>query len=198
MRVAALAVVVGGASVTGDPVGCSGLQHNPEITLSWSIPDGPGPSGVEFIGCYDWSADVDADSAHLAPGWQRCAIQGWRQDGELLVTSTPVRIASDAGVMHIDFDLPEGPIGGMGAEVRSTGKSVRLGNILPNTPAARAGLQAGDQVLSVDGLPTEYMATERFVRVVTGAPETPVWLEVRGQDAEVRDVYLIRQRILSR
>lgn len=199
MRIAALAVVVGGASVTGEPMGCSDLPTQQDIEVTWSIPDGPGPSGVQLIGCHDWGADVDHDGASFDPGWQRCAVQGWRQDGQLRVTSTPVKIASDADSIHVEFDLPSGPIGGMGAEVRSTGASVRIERVLPGTPAARAGLQAGDRVLAVDGNPTEYMSTDRFVRVVTGAPGSSVGLKVTSRSGEeIRDVHLIRQRIRSR
>lgn len=199
MRIAALAVVVGGASVAGEPMGCSGLPSHHDVEVTWSMPSGPGPTGIQLIGCHDWGAQLETHGASFDPGWQRCAVQGWRQDGELRVTSTPVKIPGDATSIHVDFDLPTGPIGGMGAEVRSTGAGVRIERVLPETPAALAGLRSGDRVIEVDGLPTEYMSTDRFVRVVTGAPGTAVGLKVRSRDGEeIRHVRLIRQRILSR
>ena len=197
MRIAALAIMVGGSAFTSD--GLSGCSEQPdEIRVTWSIPEGPGASGVELVGCHDWGRDLELHQAVLEPGWQRCSVRAWRKDGLLRVHSSTVRIDGDETSVHIDFDLPEGPIGGMGAEVRAFGPGVRIERVIEGSPAARAGIDAGERVVEVNGVSTDGMSTASFVRKVTGVPGTGVYLTIASpgcHESSVRQVWIKRERI---
>ncbi|MEM6929240.1 MAG: PDZ domain-containing protein, partial [Myxococcota bacterium] len=93
-----------------------------------------------------------------------------------------------------DFELPLGPIGGMGAEVVARCSGVELRDIRPGYPAEMAGLQAGDRVVAVDGWSTRHVSTREFVRMATGLPGTPVELDIL-RDGEPMTVRLTRERI---
>ncbi|MBX2801277.1 MAG: PDZ domain-containing protein [Myxococcales bacterium] len=188
------AVVASGAASSGETMSCSGPWTDHETELSWTIPDGPGSSGVDLIGCGDWDVELGADAAVVDAGWLTCAVRGWRQDGRLRVFSTPVKLDGDERAMHITFDLPAGPIAGMGAEFRPMGSMVLLTHIVSGSPADLAGLRPGDRVVKVDDTSTEAMSSSQFIRVVTGAPGTPVELWV-SSGGELRHVQMERARI---
>ena len=199
MRFAAFAVIVAASDWAGDSgMSCGDPSAaRDSVAVSWSIPGGPGSRGIELVGCGDWTSDLDAGSATLGVGWQPCSVRAWRKDGALRVLSQPVRVDGDETSLHISFDdLPRGPIGGVGAEVRAAGAGVRLERILSGTPAERAGMRAGEVVVAVDGRSTQDMSTVRFVRVVTGELHTPVTLRIEDRHGESwRDVTLVRESI---
>lgn len=193
MRVAMMAVILGVSS--GEGMSCQDPDEN-GISVTWTIPDGPGARGVELLGCHGWGRSLSDDAAQLTPTWTPCSIRAWRRDGLLRVHSTAVRVDGDERALHVAFDLPEGPIGGMGAEVRATGTSVRIEKILDDTPAERAAIPAGSRITAVNGVSTASMSTTRFVRTVTGTPGRPVMLELWEPGAsESRRVVLVRERL---
>ena len=62
---------------------------------------------------------------------------------------------------------------------------------IPGTPAARAGLLAGDRIVRIDGRPTRDMALQRAVSLIRGPSGTVVHLAVtRG--SETHDVAITR------
>lgn len=194
MRVAAIAVILGVSSGT-EGIGCQGGAPD-QIEISWAVPPGPGTRGVELLGCHGWGRELGTGTATLEPGWDACAMRAWRRDGRLRVTSTPVQIDGDASSMHVDFDLPEGPIGGMGAQVRAGGRSVTIEAVIPDTPAARADIVAGTRVMAVNGDSTSSMSTAGFVRAVTGMPGTPVVLTLLPPGAsDTHRTVIVRQPI---
>ena len=68
-----------------------------------------------------------------------------------------------------------------GEENRPRGYRVR--SVYPNSPASRAGVQVGDQILSVDGAPID--SQEAFDTILsTRGPGRPLKLVVRGKGAE--------------
>jgi membrane-associated protease RseP (regulator of RpoE activity) len=196
MRVVmATAVVASVVSGGGESMGCLGGDRG-GIEVHWEIPEGPGASGVHLLGCEDWGARLADGGEHLTaePGWRSCALRGWRQDGQLRVVSTAVPLAADAEVLHVDFDLPVGPIGGVGAMLHATGWGARVDDVLPGLPAARGGLEPGDLIVEIDGVAATRMSTARVVRAIVGAPGTTVVLGIE-RDSVLERVSLVRERI---
>lgn len=62
------------------------------------------------------------------------------------------------------------------------------------TPAARAGLRAGDRILKIGGVSTEGMALQEAVTRIRGPQGTPVVLTLRRGDRDF-DASLVRDRI---
>ncbi|CCQ73119.1 S41 family peptidase [Magnetospira sp. QH-2] len=74
---------------------------------------------------------------------------------------------------------PEEFFGGLGVNLRPTGEGARIVGILPNTPAERAGLMAGDLLRQADGLTLAGLTLPHLVARLRGAPGSTTELEVR-------------------
>ncbi len=184
MRFVAVAVMVGTSAFADGEMSCAGLGGPDEITVTWSIPEGPGERGVLRVGCQDWDAELSATEATLEAGWRRCGLRAWRKDGRLEVVSPVVWVDDGVAAQHVDFELPAGPIGGLGMEIRALGSAVQVLRVLPDTPAEAVGLRAGDRITEVAGESTAYMGGDRFVWHATGIPGTPVDFTVERRTGE--------------
>src|ERR1700733_3483600 len=73
-----------------------------------------------------------------------------------------------------------GSIVGVGVVLyRASGQApVIVKQVLPNSPAAKAGLQPGFSILSIDGTRTADKSLAECTRLIRGAPDTQVTLEV--------------------
>ena len=64
------------------------------------------------------------------------------------------------------------------------------------SPAAKAGLQTGDYVRTIDGRPTREMSVFEGARLLRGAPGSKVTLTIiRGNAAEPHEVALVREKM---
>jgi carboxyl-terminal processing protease len=72
---------------------------------------------------------------------------------------------------------------GVGLEVRSDGDAVIVVGPIPGSAAERAGLKAGDVLVSVDAAPVTAAALDATIRQLRGAPGTAVRVAVRRADA---------------
>ncbi|HEY9699495.1 MAG TPA: S41 family peptidase [Trichocoleus sp.] len=66
---------------------------------------------------------------------------------------------------------------------------------IENSPALRAGIQAGDKILQIDGKSTTGMTVETAAGLIRGEPNTQVRIQIQHQDATPYEVNLTRARI---
>jgi carboxyl-terminal processing protease len=93
----------------------------------------------------------------------------------------------------------EGDYGGIGAQISRRGDWVTIIAPMPETPAERAGLQAGDQIVEIAGESTAGWSTEDAVARLRGRAGTPVELRLRRPGASSPiDVRLVREEIRIR
>ncbi len=85
-----------------------------------------------------------------------------------------------------------GSFGGVGMEIAVKNEVLTVVAPLPDTPAARANVQAGDKVLKIDGEPTIGTSAEEAVTKIRGKVGTKVTITFAGSDNKVRDVILTR------
>jgi carboxyl-terminal processing protease len=86
---------------------------------------------------------------------------------------------------------------GIGIEISKPKGLLTVASLLPDTPAYRSGLDAGDVIESVDGLPTKDMSLMCAVKKITGPKGTKVSLSVRHRGAEAAELITItRDRII--
>lgn len=79
-------------------------------------------------------------------------------------------------------DAASGHFSGVGLWLKVEAGKVRIVSVVDDTPAARAGIQANDQLLTIDGKSVKGMSLDRVVQVVKGTPGSTVRLEVvRGE-----------------
>lgn len=89
-----------------------------------------------------------------------------------------------------------GNFSGIGMEVGIRDNVVTVIAPLPDTPAERAGLVAGDLILKIDGESTEGMQIDEAVNRIRGEKGTSVLLSVyREGDLEIKEISVTRDTI---
>ena len=85
---------------------------------------------------------------------------------------------------------------GIGIEITKPKGLLTVASLLPDTPAYRSGLDAGDVIESVDGIPTKDMSLMCAVKKITGPKGTSVTLAIRRGGKEAQAMTLTRDRII--
>lgn len=89
-----------------------------------------------------------------------------------------------------------GNFGGVGMEVGLRDGLVTVIAPLPNTPAAKAGIVAGDVIVEIDEKTTENMTIEEAVRLIRGEKGTEVLLTIyRENETEFLEIMVVRDTI---
>jgi len=93
----------------------------------------------------------------------------------------------------------QGAFGGLGIEVGVEDGFVKVIAPIEDTPAARAGVLAGDLIIRIDDQPTKGMPLNDAVKLMRGEPKTDIVLTILRQNAAqpvevniVRDVIRVR------
>ena len=97
-----------------------------------------------------------------------------------------------------DFELmTTGNYGGVGALIRKApGEGVRIIEPYENSPAAKFGLEPGDTILEIDGIPVYDETSEQSSGRMKGQPGTEVKFKVvKGRTKDTVDVVVTRERI---
>ena len=89
-----------------------------------------------------------------------------------------------------------GSFGGIGFTFNAADGELTIISPIPDTPAARAGLQSGDKIVFIDGVPTTNMSSDTAVGRMRGEPGTAVTLTVAREGwSEPHDFPIIREII---
>lgn len=98
----------------------------------------------------------------------------------------------------------KGEFGGLGIEVTMENELVKVITPIDDTPAARAGVLAGDYISEIDGTPVRGLKLQDAVEKMRGAVNTPIKLTILRQGADkpieltvVRDIIAV-QAVKSR
>ncbi len=114
----------------------------------------------------------------------------------MLVTLDPHSIflpPERAGKMEEDN---EGEFGGLGITIQSLEGQLTIEYPLEDTPAYRAGLQAGDRIVKIEGEGTLNMDLDEAVQKMRGAPNSAVTITIgRDSFAAPKDFTVIREMI---
>lgn len=102
----------------------------------------------------------------------------------------------DARTQDHERDLMRGSFVGVGVQVEGAGEAVRVVAPMPGTPAARAGLQAGDLIVRVDEQPLRGVPLADAIARMRGEPGTAVSVTIRRNGvADEFTVSLTRETI---
>lgn len=114
----------------------------------------------------------------------------------------PYTLYLDPDSMRDLNDTTEGSFGGVGLSISKATEStpgkpayVEVASPIDDTPGAKAGIQAGDLIVAVDGLPTDKMTMNDVLLHLRGEIGTPVTVSIlRGKNMKF-DVTLVRALI---
>jgi carboxyl-terminal processing protease len=86
---------------------------------------------------------------------------------------------------------------GIGVEISKSTGVLKVVSLLPDTPAYTSGLDADDEIIAVNGEPTEEMTIYCAISKITGPKGTKVTLTIRRPaSGETRDITITRDRIV--
>lgn len=88
-----------------------------------------------------------------------------------------------------------GAFGGIGVYMGFKNGGVQVMNVIPDSPGQRAGLQAGDEILAVDGQPVEEISPGEVALKIRGKIGTSVELLIHREGAEDKTYNLTRENI---
>jgi len=86
---------------------------------------------------------------------------------------------------------------GIGIEISKPKGLLTVSSLLPDTPAYKSGLDAGDVIVAVDGIETKDMTLTCAVKKITGPKGTKVKLTIRRSGKEnTKDIIITRGKIV--
>ncbi len=89
----------------------------------------------------------------------------------------------------------KGEFGGVGMEVSSENNFVRVVSPIDDTPAFRAGIQAGDYITHIDGTSVVGLSLNEAVKRLRGEPKTKVKVKISRKNKEPFEITLVRDII---
>jgi len=92
-------------------------------------------------------------------------------------------------------DLTQGSFGGIGLYVSKPGNYLEVSSPIEDTPGWRAGINAGDLIILIDGEPTDTLTSDEAVNRLRGRPGTSVNLLIRRGEKLEFPVTLVRAEI---
>ena len=122
--------------------------------------------------------------------------------GMLDAIGDPYTLYLDEDYMRDLSDTTSGSFGGVGLSISKAAEStpgkpayVEVASPIEDTPGAKAGIQAGDLITAIDGLPTPSMTMNEVLQHLRGEIGTPVTVTILRGSSMKFDVTLIRALI---
>jgi carboxyl-terminal processing protease len=156
------------------------------------IPAGPS-DGLETVKQV-WGIIFDdyVDRDHLDPD----TLSEGAIEGMLEALDDPYSSYLDAETHQLGLSSLEGELEGIGAQVAIRDEQITIIAPIANSPAAAAGIRAGDVVLEVDGQSTVEMSLAEAVLNIRGPKGTSVRLLILHQDeSEPEEIEIVRDKI---
>ncbi len=122
--------------------------------------------------------------------------------GMLDAIGDPYTLYLDSDYMRDLNDTTSGSFGGVGLSISKATEStlekpayVEVASPIDDTPGAKAGIQAGDLISAIDGMPTPSMTMNEVLQKLRGEIGTPVTVTILRGSSMKFDVTLIRALI---
>jgi carboxyl-terminal processing protease len=166
----------------------TGLTAIMQEVNEWS----QGGSKENFLGIFSKVLELNLDTAKLPEGVviAEFAEASFAALDPYTVIVWPTNVADFEKIMTNEFS-------GIGIEIMKQKGQLTVGSLLPDTPAYKAGLDAGDVIESVDGMPTKDMPLPCAVKYITGPAGTKVKLMVRHEgEQQAKEMIITRAKIV--
>ncbi len=157
--------------------------------------DGAPTPGAMVEGCGAEATADDNGRYSLVSRRGDCLLRAWSRDGQLRRPGEAEYFDAFAPPAAIDLRVNVDPIGGVGLGLGSGTEGMSVAFVAEGSPAAAAGIVAGDVVVAVDGTSAAGWSVLRGVQAITGEPGTRVRLRIRSVSGEEQELGLERARI---
>lgn len=112
-------------------------------------------------------------------------------------------VLNDSGTYYVDpqtykvdtSPTLQGGFDGIGATISEQGGKIIVVRPIKDTPAERAGITAGDEILAVDGESTQGWTVEKTVLRIRGPRGSTVKILIRHADGKEQEYSLVRDRV---
>lgn len=196
--VIAAAVVVGGSVGGGYYFGfVKGYSQTKNVNIT-GVVNGATPNGVtadftEFWNVWDLLKGSQVDSSKVSDQ----QLMYGAISGLASAYNDPYTVFFDPNNANEFLGTVQGSFGGIGAELGSKNGQIMVIAPLKDTPAASAGLQAGDQILNIDSTSTVNMTIDQAVQLIRGTPGTKVDLTIARDSWANPKVITITRAIIN-
>jgi D-alanyl-D-alanine-carboxypeptidase/D-alanyl-D-alanine-endopeptidase len=166
------------------------------IAMPWMAQSGPQPPGMELLGHAG-----GAGSYHAWVGFdkkQRRGVVVLTTSGKYSVEPTGQTVLRRLPFRENVFENTSEPVGiGTMLDLEQPTHTLRITKIIPNSPAAHAGLAAGLIIQKIDDIPTATKTLGECVNLIRGKAGTKIRLElVNPEQHTTNTVELTRQKFL--
>jgi carboxyl-terminal processing protease len=192
--VAALAVMIGVLLVAVGFLGRVATESTPETIIEQVVSEPVETTTVDYALIGEILGILDEDF-----------VENDRVDYEYLFEGALQGVFDALGDPHSTYIDPDtwaisrgdfsGSYQGIGANVAQQDNFVVIVRPMPDAPAERAGLLAGDAILEINGKDAEGWSLDRAVLAIRGPQGTPVELLVRHTDGTEELLTIIRDEV---
>jgi carboxyl-terminal processing protease len=116
-------------------------------------------------------------------------------EGMLEALDDPYAVYFDADAFRQFSQQLDGTFSGVGLMLEDTPDGPVVVSVLPDTPAERAGIEAGERIVSVDGRDVTDLPLQAIVNLVTGEAGTTVTVGFEDGSDGAREIELTRAEI---
>ncbi len=114
-----------------------------------------------------------------------------------------LNVLNDSGTYYVDpqtykvdtSTTLQGGFDGIGATIAEQAGKIVIVRPIKDTPAEKAGLVAGDEIVSVEGESTEGWTVEKTVLRIRGPKGSQVKINIRHEDGKTQEYTLTRDRV---
>ncbi len=86
-----------------------------------------------------------------------------------------------------------GEVSGVGVQLEQAGQSLRVAGVLEGSPAQKAGIEAGDTILVIDGRSSRDLSLEEASQLIRGESGSPLSVTLRRTDGSEATLALTRE-----
>jgi carboxyl-terminal processing protease len=115
----------------------------------------------------------------------------------MVETLDPFSTLQDVEAHDRLMEMTEGKYEGLGMTISRRDNMIMVISPIEGTPAYRMGLRAGDQIIKIDGKPTEGMATEDASKMMRGKAGTTVVLTIRREGVPEPMEYAVERAVIE-
>ncbi len=154
------------------------------------------PSSGEGLGIVEEAWDIIFQYYVERDSLDADALRQGAIKGMLEALDDPYTSYLDAETYQLSLSDLEGKFEGIGAHIGIRDKQLTIIAPIADSPAAKAGIRAGDKVLEINGMSTSEMSLAEAVLFIRGSQGTPVRLLVLHQDeTEPEEIEIVRAEI---